>query len=115
MIFHISDTLACILGMDASSVGCEIAAHTVSHPSLHGADTMKIKAEVAGMIAHSIKMGIPVGEIVGFRAPYLEGATPVLREVLHESGMLYDRYRYVCDSIALATTHTTATLPHAAH
>lgn len=34
--------------------------------------------------------GVPAGDIVGFRAPYLD-VDPAVREVLAASGFLYDR------------------------
>lgn len=70
--------------------GHEIAIHTMTHTTRTNTSEETWRAEIAGcrkMLADLC--GIPCGEIVGFRAPYLEFNNASFR-VAREQGLLYD-------------------------
>ena len=58
-------------------------------------DKSDIEAQIVGGRHEIAACGIPEGDIVGFRAPYLD-TNPDVREVLHEAGFLYDRWAAAC-------------------
>ncbi len=70
--------------------GCEIAVHTMSHSTGEAASLTRWRQEIAGC-RHTLARlcDIPEGEIVGFRAPFLQPNDAAFR-VLAERGFLYD-------------------------
>ncbi|GAB4813456.1 hypothetical protein N2152v2_000502 [Parachlorella kessleri] len=64
--------------------GDEIASHTITHPANPNA------TEIVGQrLWLNQTCGIPLEDVVGFRAPYLL-FTPEQRQILYENGFLYD-------------------------
>jgi hypothetical protein len=97
----------CALLRDLHTRGCEIAAHTVSHISLLAGSKIRderleqqrwgtlprsqVAAEIQGSKQHlHARCGIPSADVVGFRAPYLEGNLTDIHAVLQDAGFLYD-------------------------
>ncbi len=70
--------------------GHEVAVHTVSHKRLAGEPLDYVESQVLGGRRQLADCGVPEGDIVGFRAPFLS-VDPQLRRVLHDGGFLYDR------------------------
>ncbi|PSC73088.1 Polysaccharide deacetylase domain-containing [Micractinium conductrix] len=79
----------CELMMDLFSSGYEIADHTKSHISLKGLDQDTLEDEVLGARSALAECGVPEGDIVGMRNPFLETDSNV-RKLLAENGFLYD-------------------------
>ncbi|EFN54021.1 hypothetical protein CHLNCDRAFT_136061 [Chlorella variabilis] len=81
----------CSLLQQLYNNGYEVASHTLTHQRMNEYSREQVVAEVAGgraMLAATC--GIPDGDIVGFRAPFLQ-SRPTLRQVLHGAGgFLYD-------------------------
>ncbi|CDZ97989.1 carbohydrate esterase family 4 protein [Phaffia rhodozyma] len=65
-------------------LGNEIADHTMTHIELAGADEIN-----GNLIALNALAGIPLADIKGFRAPYLNYSAGLLNQ-LAQSGFLYD-------------------------
>jgi len=70
--------------------GHEVAVHTVSHKRLAGEPLDFVGPQVLGWGGQLADCGVPEGDIVGFRAPFLS-VDLQLRRVLHDGGFLYDR------------------------
>lgn len=80
---------SCTHAKDLYDRGCEVADHTHNHTPIDLLDREQLTAELSTMRQNISACGIPASDVVGFRPPYLRGASPVLREVLHELGFLY--------------------------
>lgn len=72
----------------------QIADHTHSHKSVKGMPTAQLEKETVGARAELAECGIPEGDILGFRAPYLE-TDIALRKMLFKNGFLYERCGHV--------------------
>ena len=73
--------------------GYEIATHTANHIAMPAGFSLNdTAAEILGAKRFlSEECGIPEADIRGFRSPYLR-TNPLVRQVLHEHGFLYDRW-----------------------
>lgn len=79
----------CELTAKLYDAGYEIADHTHSHKSVKGMPTAQLEKETVGARAELAECGIPEGDILGFRAPYLE-TDIALRKMLFKNGFLYE-------------------------
>ncbi|KAL4421045.1 hypothetical protein ABPG77_007520 [Micractinium sp. CCAP 211/92] len=79
----------CELAVKLFDAGYEIADHTITHRSVKGVPAAQLEKETVGARSQIAECGIPEGDIVGFRAPYLE-TDIALRKELYTNGFLYE-------------------------
>jgi len=86
--------------------GHEIAVHTMSHATSELSDVGRWRQEIAGArrVLDTLS-GIPPGEVVGFRAPFLK-PNDALFQVLVERGFVYDAsFRESLSGLSTAATN----------
>lgn len=75
--------------LELYEAGYEVADHTVNHKRLLGEDRSFVESELLEARAQLAACGVPEGDIVGARMPFLDEDATV-RQVLAENGFLYD-------------------------
>ena len=73
------------------NLGFELASHTANHRDLRQLKNGKVRKEIVEQVMNLNQLGgVPVEDVVGFRAPYLSFHKDVLYPILKSEGFLYD-------------------------